>query len=305
MKKTRQHHVWQHYLKSWTTAGLLQCLREGKIFPTDTINVAVERDFYKLYNVMPSDIRLIHSFASEKAHPVLQKLHQEFLAGITIPIFLLAEVAKNDEAVAEELDLFMTNALEDTYCGIENSFIPLLARIKSGDTDFYFDDKQCVDFIYFVCTQYMRTKAIRVRAIERLKQNCRMDLTHIWNLMSYLFAVNIGFGLYCERSRRKLVLIENRTEVPFITGDQPVTNLLGNGVNSPELLVLYYPISPNIALVLGEVDTDPPLTNDNLSAEKVAELNERIASVSHSQLFASSREPLLRLRERTKNPEAA
>ena len=144
-----------------------------------------------------------------------------------------------------------------TLTGYRKYFIPLLTRIKSGDTGFYFDDKECVDFIYFVCTQYMRTKAIRIRAIERLKQNCRMDITHIWNLMSYLFAVNIGFGLYNERRRRKLVLIENRTEIPFITGDQPVTNLLGNGVTPPELLVLYYPISPTIALVLGEVNRDP------------------------------------------------
>jgi hypothetical protein len=37
-----------------------------------------------------------------------------------------------------------------------------------------------------------------------------MDLTRVWNLMSYLYALNIGFSLYIERRRRKLVLIENR-----------------------------------------------------------------------------------------------
>jgi hypothetical protein len=53
--------------------------------------------------------------------------------------------------------------------------------------------------------------------------------------MSYLFALNIGFSLYMERRRRKLVFIENRTDVPFITGDQPVTNLLGNGMTKPRI----------------------------------------------------------------------
>jgi Protein of unknown function (DUF4238) len=298
MKKKRQHHVWQHYLKSWTVDGNLYCLRDGNILRAGTLNVAVERDFYKLHKVTPADLKLIHFLASDIAHPTLQKLHHQFLTGMAAPIIRFGELAKKDKLVSDALDLFMTNALEDVYAGIETKFIPLLARIKAGDTSFYFDSEKSVDFLYFVCTQYMRTKAIRVRTIERLNQNGLMDLTRVWNLMSYLYALNIGFSLYIERRRRKLVLIENRTDVPFITGDQPVTNLLGNGMTSPEWLVLYYPISPTIALVLSEADKEPPFTNDDLTPEKVAELNERIFNVSDSQLFASSTEPLLPLRDR-------
>lgn len=191
----------------------------------------------------------------------------------------------------------MTNALEDVYAGIERQFLPLLERIKSRDIGFFSDGKEALDFIIFICSQYMRTKAIRVRALERLKQNKLPDLARIWNLLGYLFAVNIGFGLYHGRRRRQLVLIENSTEIPFITGDQPITNLLGSISDSPpEVLILYYPITPSLALVLTEEDREPPFTE--VTSEKVLELNERILAVSHRQVFASSELPLKLLQER-------
>jgi hypothetical protein len=199
----------------------------------------------------------------------------------------------------------MTNALEDFYARIEGSVIPLLARLKGGDMSFYSDGKEALDFIYFVCTQYMRTKAIRVRTIERLKQHGLPDLTHVWSLLSYLYAVNIGSSLYLERRNRKLILVENGTGIPFITGDQPVTNLLGNGLTGPEALVVYYPITPTIALVLSDADKEPPFTNDDITPAKVAELNARILAVSHSQVFGPSRASLMQLREQTQNLERA
>jgi hypothetical protein len=58
-RKRRQHHVWQHYLKSWTTDGRIWCLRDGNIFQTNTTKVAVERDFYKIPELTPEDIALI------------------------------------------------------------------------------------------------------------------------------------------------------------------------------------------------------------------------------------------------------
>lgn len=300
MKKRHQHTVWQHYLKSWTTAdGAIFCMSKGRIFSTGTPVIAVEKDFYRLHNVTLDDITLILWLASENSHPLNQKLHRQFLTGMSAPIILFGHLAKHDKGIEEALDTFLTNALEEFYAGIEGRFIPLLARIRAGDASFYSDDKDALEFVYFVCTQYMRTKAIRVRTIERLKNNGLVDLTHVWNLLSYMFAVNIGSSLYLERKNRKLVLIENRTETPFITGDQPVTNLLGTGQTEPNGLVLYYPIAPTLALILSEVGEEPPFASEHLNPETVTQLNARILAVSHGQIFGASRPPLEQLIVRT------
>ena len=41
MKKRRQHHVWQRYLKSWTVDDKLFCLRDGRIFVAGTHAITV------------------------------------------------------------------------------------------------------------------------------------------------------------------------------------------------------------------------------------------------------------------------
>ena len=57
--KRRHHHVWQYYLRPWTTDGQLFCLMEDRIFPTGTTAIAVETDFYKIEKITATDIALI------------------------------------------------------------------------------------------------------------------------------------------------------------------------------------------------------------------------------------------------------
>jgi hypothetical protein len=106
--------------------------------------------------------------------------------------------------------------------------------------------------------------------------------------MSHMFSVNIGASLFLERKKRKLVLIENNTDLTFITGDQPVINLHGNRPHPPTTLSLYYPLAPRHALILGEVDEDPVPSTDGLARAQVLALNTKIVEASHSQVFGHS-----------------
>jgi hypothetical protein len=112
--------------------------------------------------------------------------------------------------------------------------------------------------------------------------------------MSHMFSVNIGASLLHERKRRKLVLIENSTDVTFITGDQPVINLHGGRPHLPTTLSLYYPLAPRLALILGEVDEDPALSTDRLTRAQVLALNTKIIEASHSQVFGHSEASIAR-----------
>jgi hypothetical protein len=303
-RKRRQHHVWQRYLKSWATGEQICCLRDGKVFRPNTLKVAVERDFYKIPALNAEDVALIKWLViNPSQHPLTQKNHENFLTMLTAPSRLAEQFrkfTKDPEELDDLLDIIRTNVLEDYHAGIENSFSPLLDDILKTDLSFYADGQRCITFTHFICTQHMRTKNIKEKSIERVGLNGGPDISRIWDIMSHMFAVNIGMCLYLERSKRTLALVQNRTEVSFVTGDQPVINLHGDGVTPPNSLSFYYPVSPRLALLWLEVDEAPVFTTEGLTSTQVAGLNKRMLEASHSQVFART-EAELRLLQQPQN----
>jgi hypothetical protein len=147
----------------------------------------------------------------------------------------------------------------------------------------------------------MRTKRVKVKTIAIMQEKMGQDLTRVWDIMSLMFATNIGMGLFLERKKRNLTLVHNNTEVPFITGDQPVINLHATGQVAPETLSFYYPISPTMALFLGEVEEKPAFSTDSLTSAQASVLNAKMLEACHSQLFGQSCASLLPLRELNRN----
>jgi hypothetical protein len=290
VKKRRQHHVWQRYLKAWSTDGQLYCLMDDRIFPTGTTTIAIEQYFYKIGKLTATDIALIRFLVIdvEGLHPLTRKNHEDFLKLVTAPALFEGNSSDLDDLI----DTFRTNALEDYHAGIEASFLPLLDRALRKDISFCSDEESCITLFHFLATQHMRTKGAKVKVIETLKQKNGLDVSRIWGIMSHMFATNIGMTVYRERSKRKLVLVENTTDLAFITGDQPLINLHGGGEKSPATLSWYYPISPRFALLLTEVDEEPAFTTASLASAQVNDLNARMVAASHSQVFAQSRASL-------------
>lgn len=78
MTTRNQHYVWQHYLKGWATDNdQVLCSRDSKIFASNTKNIMVERDFYKLMVPTKQDV-LYFGYWVEKCAPALQKMHRDF-----------------------------------------------------------------------------------------------------------------------------------------------------------------------------------------------------------------------------------
>ena len=291
VKKRRQHHVWQHFLKAWSTDGQLYCLMNGRIFPTGATAIAVEQDFYKIAKLTATDIALIRLLVIEVEglHPLTRKNHEAFLRMVTAPAAFEGRAAHLDDLI----DIFRTNALEDYHARIEASFLPLLKSALRKDISFYSDARSCITLFHFLASQHMRTKGVKVRTIDNLKRKSGLDASRIWGIMSHMFAVNIGMGVFAERRNRKFILVENATGLEFITGDQPLINLHGgDGEKSPATLSWYYPISPRLALFLTAVDEEPAFTTAGLTSAQVSDLNAKIADAGHSQVFAQSRESL-------------
>lgn len=219
----------------------------------------------------------------EGLHPLTRKNHEDFLKLVTLPNLFEGESPDLDDLI----DTFRTNALEDYHAGIEASFLPLLESSLRRDISFYPDNRSCITLFHFLASQHMRTKGIKAKTIEILKQKNGLDVSRIWGIMSHMFATNIGMGVYLERTKRKLVLVENTTGQEFITGDQPLINL-HNDASPPVALSWYYPISPRLALFLTEVDESPAFSTASLTPAEVSGLNSRMVAESQSQVFAQS-----------------
>jgi hypothetical protein len=68
----------------------------------------------------------------------------------------------------------------------------------------------------------------------------------------------VADSLYRARNKYNIVLLDNETAIPFVTGDQPIINVhatFGSGV-PPEKLELFYPLSPKRAMAMFESTTE-------------------------------------------------
>jgi hypothetical protein len=242
-KKRRQHHVWQHYLKPWSVAGRIWVSQGDRVFATGTTVVAVERDFYKLHNLSNDDVALLRTLLGDPSHPLIKKLDNDLFFRLMAPVQFVQQNRgriKNIRQVEAYLDVHMTNALEDYHAAIEARFIPILNLLRTGDLNLLDDMDVSIDFFHFVGTQYMRTTRVKERSIKIVREKNGADLSRIWPVLSIICGRDVGASLFIERKRRKFVLVQNVTNVPFVTGDQPAINLSGEKPEPTEQFSLYY-----------------------------------------------------------------
>lgn len=265
--------------------GAIWCLQKGKVFTTGTTRIAVEKDFYKFHRLNAADERMVKLLFT-RSHPAAQRSFESLLNNLMRPFRLTESLlgAEKNEAIAKHLDEYTSDILEELHSQVEARFIPSLKCALEGDISFY-DDERSLDFFDYITKQYMRTKGIKERFFASSEPVGEADMRRAWSMLSLMFAQNIGASLYLERKRRKLVLLRNETDVPFITGDQPVINLQAMGAKTTSLSI-FYPLSPALALWLGEVDEACPYPDEGLTGEHVRSLNHMVSEASYQQVFA-------------------
>ncbi len=297
----RQHHVWRSYLDAWTTGRKLFCLQAGCIFEAPCRKVAVERDFYKLQTLTNADIhgiRLLMKDSPEYAKPVLEN----FLYMFGAPGRLKAALPfAGDAGVQAIIGHQIINAEEEFHARLEGNIKPIFDAIRAKDLSFYDDPLLCGQFTHFLSLQALRTKGVREKTLARTKEQLGFSLERCWNVVTHIMAVNVGCSLMLERKRRPLILLENHTGTPFITGDQPTVNLMRAPVpgDPPMLLAFYYPVSPTLSVILDEVEERTGFEAGPVSVEQVARLNREIQTAAHKQVFGNSREILQSLAQST------
>ena len=301
MKKRGQHHVWEYYLKSWSSKGKIYCLGDGKIFKTNPKNVAKKRDFYRLKELSENDIELIKKLAIEKCPQHLQKIHLEWINQFNFIFNFKKELDSLGlpQEIDAEIDKFINNFQEDIHSQIEDRSIKFIDSILRRDIEFFKTDIGNINFTYFLCQQYLRTQNIKSRVLSNT-QRSKYDIEKIWNVLSHIFATNMAATLSNTRQNLRMVLIINESSIPFITGDQPVVNTYAVDKFGNELVddfELYYPVSSKLAILITQkaeyLDIDRLFVED----KDVELFNSYIIKSSHEQIYSNSKEILERYKK--------
>jgi hypothetical protein len=103
-------------------------------------------------------------------------------------------------------------------------------------------------------------------------------------ILSHICATNLGVSFVRERKAYRIVFLKNETAMPFITGDQPVINILDP--KTTDDVALYYPLSPKLAIVLTKDAMKFPNRTRRVTPLEVEVYNHAIYSTSEDQVYS-------------------
>lgn len=294
------HHVPRFYLRAWATENRIWWSGYGRILCSELTVVGGENHFYRLDQLCGKDRFHLAEIAKRLAYG--SEANRRFLDAFTLPHIARSNLLLLDptfemkgETVAEhirKLDLKIANAAEDYHTSIENTFQPYLASMLQGEVAFYDDDQKAAEFLYAFMLQFTRTKG--PREIIAAHPGPFDNIRGVWNLLHQMVAFTAGASFFLDRRRFKIVLIDNCTAVPFITGDQPIINLHADLMTRkpPERMEMYYPLSPTKAMLYLERSTSLYTDRQSVTMEEAHRFNQLIAENAYKQLFAASEDSL-------------
>lgn len=312
-KKRDQHYVFQAYLKNWVnTNGKLWCMRDGKVFDVKTSNIAFEKDFYRVNSLSNKDIEFIKLFFYKSSDAFKKEMDYFLKLYTTIDrdekifelIFKLCTkdisgISETIDDINKMIDIARSNIMEEVYCDFEGEACDWLKNLCKEDIDFLYTSskEEKEKFISFVCSQYFRTKRMKEHMMYVLKETEKFFVNkefpqgsikaeNLYQPMLWLLSAKCSDKIL----NAHITLIINRTDVPFITSDQPVINLKANYKdfsNQPDELVFYYPISPRVAVKI----------NDDLCVKKIEltnssdiyEYNDLINRAAYKMIFSKDK----------------
>jgi hypothetical protein len=291
--KKLHHSVARFYLRAWADAyDHIYCLQDGKIFNTNIRNVAAENGFYKLKYLSADDVDFIRRSVIDPSTKNLQESAEKILSLYRAPHELRSEMEKQG-VLTPEIERRITQLIdeqnENMHTSIEEDFLPYLRMMKDGDLEFLNTPKDAGRFFHGLAVQYMRTNHIK-GARRRMTDDNFARYERIANVVTPILSANIGFSMYVARAECEVFLLENLSDIPFVTGDQPAINLATNPTRSdtPTRFDLYYPLSPKKAFLFLEPVSDHRPKSTTVTADEAHMYNLRMAAHSYRQVLAQS-----------------
>ena len=335
--KHKQHYVFQRYLSAWTINNQLWCCRNGKKFLTGTINVAQQRDFYRIVDLNDDEKRFLSIIWRKQAdetkeimekyiklyeYPLKVKRFLDVFKGALVSrLFkdrsLPQEVTKQFASMEAEVEKYTNDLFEETYSDEEGRFTQTLVKLIAGDTAFYYNpyheddsayDNTKREFLAHLCSQCYRTKAARERLVHGLNNCLALDFPEELDIakenirpehVAYCFLWFIS-GQMAEalyNMNAHLTLLYNDTDVHFITTDQPVINLEADYSDLTDEVTKMVLYYPITPTLAITVNDENTQNSIKLTENEIHYFNTKIAKASHEIIFADGSNLLNRYAE--------
>lgn len=298
--KKSQHYVWRNYLRAWANNEQIWSYlrKQNKVVNTNLMNVAQSNYYYKLNDINSYEEKILKDFI-RKSPKSVQGMQTDFLSMFTIHTKLRkAFETSKSQKILDEIRKIEINSMENAHSLIERSGEKLIACRTFEDLKFIEQTNSRFDTIIFLCFQYFRTKNLRERIKESFKINKPFPALNIWNIMSFFMALNTAEYISLNPKTR-FVFMENPTSEKFLSTDQPAINLQSDKVDENGDVVdleLYYPLSPNSALLVDfNNNSRERCQSMQVQEEMVRWFNGRMINNFENFIFSENKEQLDKL----------
>lgn len=300
----KQHYVWRWYLGSWKNSpndkriwtGFLQT---GEVKKVALMSVAQSNYFYKLVELTDEEFGFLRQYM-KKLSPHVRGVANAILAGYEMFTQIKKSIAAGDieanAVVNHQVLKIEADTFESIQTQIENMGEGLLS-CKSINEIEQLVKEDGSDILFFLMVQYLRTKSMKERFVKSLSERKHLQtIGHkCWPFFNFVSALQI-VEVMALRNDYRFTLVNNKCQIPFITGDQPVFNALEDITDENGDVIgleLYYPMSPQSALT---VSFTPGKRFEEKDADEsfVVSRNELIRKQSLIHIFANSEEVLKR-----------
>ncbi|RKD94141.1 DUF4238 domain-containing protein [Marinifilum flexuosum] len=291
----RQHYVWRNYLRAWANDDVIYAYIKMKqdIIQTELMNVAQKRYFNNIEKFDATEEKFLKYTCSKIKGPI-KKIVDDLFAILDI----YNGVKKIQEEITDEvpkpLEEIEKNGFELLHSEIEGHGSNLIACRKKEDLYFFDNEMQKYKALMYICFQYFRTKKQKDSQIKNF-EGTPLDIGKIYNFLAITSAAQVAQNISFDPKIRYCLLEITNNEISFITGDQPVINLVADDVDDEggaKDLVFYYPISPKHAIKIEFNDLGEKYQHRELSVEEVDDLNKKMINEYHEFIFADSHEQL-------------
>jgi hypothetical protein len=258
-KKRNQHYVPRCYLELWRDSEkmLYQSIKGGEPIPVrgNSKKVAQSKDFYRVQPITEEDRDFLLGLVKAVKSPDISNFLIDFIKIYEITGGLMQIVSDytwpqtsgDAETPDKIVDTLANNLIEELYAEIEATAAYILRKIALGRTNWWKAERSKVNFLLFFGTQYFRTPGILKKATQLTSPtNVGLSEYVIYPLMM-IMSMQIVDDMVTKPDDYYITLLINDSDVPFITGIQPIVDARPNKQGAYNL---YYPITARYAILL-------------------------------------------------------
>jgi hypothetical protein len=284
--KKKHHYVWKKYLSNWSKNDENKIYayihREKKIIYSIPENIAQQRYFYELDEFSINEEIMLYEFIKSFWEDNDKALYIDLFQAYTFFSNIKRQFdksqnaysAKEKEKFLEYLKTLKANTIENLHSKFEMLGLSLINMKSDYFLTFIESEFEQYNLLLFICLQYTRTKSMREKINANLRNNQLLNAKS-FNILPFVVSLSLSKKLLFEKEL-KYIFIKNQTIEKFITTDQPVINLAYEEKDENGDVIdlrLYYPISPENALIIHYNNQDELVLNINADIGYVEELN--------------------------------